>query len=78
MTAQNKNIFNAQESKATVKTVQLPPSADHGATIETFIHPAEANLLMVLKEIQFGEVQVKVQNGLPVLCTQIIQSRKLI
>jgi len=64
--------------KTKTKTYHFPKYEDSDATTNVMLHPAEANLLMLIKEIQFGELHVKIQNGLPVVCTQIVQTRKLL
>ena len=46
--------------------------------VQTYIHPAEQKLILFIREIGFGEVQIKVQNGLPVLVIKTIESRKLL
>ena len=46
--------------------------------VHQMIHPAEAKLLEYLRKLEFGDVEIKVQNGLPVLMLRAIESRKLL
>lgn len=42
------------------------------------LHESEINLLELIREVKFGEVKIKVQDGLPAYYTEIQRSEKLI
>jgi len=40
------------------------------------LHPAERRLIQYLRELQFGEVNLKVQDGLPVIAERVREKVK--